>query len=436
MKREMKIGIFFAIAVLILATFILVVGDITIFFRKEGYPLYSYFDTTAGLEKRAVVRMAGVKVGYVKDIRLRENRAEVLMSIEQGVSIPRDSRAALAALGLLGEKYIEISPGKTPEFCQPSEYIEGISSPSFDQIGATLLSIGNEVNEVGRTLRETFGTDESKARVRGIIENLSSFTTELKDFFELNKGNLDQTIGRSAQAVQNFDQRVKETAGSLDELILLLRDIAEENREEVKSNLSRIKELLDQIESSIKLLNESLEKINRGEGTLGKLINKSELYDSAERTVEEAKRVFQPVSRLRLDWGVRSEYFPKSDWLKSYLSLTLWPTQKNFFLAQIVRDPWSDKFTYSAQGGFRWRGFAPKAGVFESSFGVGVDYYLVHDKLRISLESFDLNRRPRPRLRLRTRYNAYKYFYFVLGIDDFSLAKKREIFFGLGLGLE
>ncbi|MFB0566471.1 MAG: MlaD family protein [Candidatus Aminicenantaceae bacterium] len=436
MKRELKIGIFFAAALLILATFILVVGDITVIFKKSGYPLYSYFDSTAGLEKRAVVRMAGVKIGYVKDIRLRGSRAEALMSIDNGVNIPRDSKAALAALGLLGEKYIEISPGKDSEFCEPSGHIQGVSSPSFDQIGTTLLSIGNEVSEVGRALRETLGGDESKAQVRGIIDNLSSFTTELKDFFEVNKGNLDQAIGSSAKAVQNFDQRVKEISGNLDELVFLLKDIAEENRGEVKLNLSRIKELLDQIGDALKLLNESLEKINKGEGTLGKLIQKTELYDNAERTVEEAKKVFQPMSSLRVDIGFSSEYYSKSDWLKSYLSLTLWPTSKKFILAQIVHDPWLDKFTYSAQGGIRWGGFTPRAGIIESSFGVGVDYYLVHDRLRFSLESFDLNRRPRPRFKFWTSYDAYKYFYLVFGIDDFSLVSKREIYFGLGIRLK
>jgi len=128
---------------------------------------------------------------------------------------------------------------------------------------------------------------------------------------------------------------------------------------------------------------------------------------------------------------VRADYYPKSEELKGYLSLALWPDSQKFILAQIVQDPWQDKFTYSAQAGVRWRNFAPRAGIIESHFGAGVDYYLVQDKLRLSLESFDLNRSPRPQFRLWTQYALYEYFYLVFGINDFTLASEREIFFGL-----
>jgi len=433
MRREIKIGIFFAIALFILAIFIFIVGDITVFFKKPGYILYSYFDSTAGLEKRAVVRMAGVKIGYVKDIRLKESRAEVVLTIDSGIEVPRGSKATLAALGVLGEKYIEILAGKEKDFCQPGEKIEGLTTLSFDQIGASLVSVGNEVKDLSQTVREILDEEESKANFRDILQNLSSFTADLRDFLGTNRRELDQTIGSSAKAVQNFDQRVKEISDNLDELIFLLKDIAEENREEIKVNLKRIKELIDETEKSFKLLNESLEKINKGEGTLGKLIHQPELYNRAERTVEEARKILQPLSRLKVDVSFQTEYYPESNWLKSYFSLALWPDSKKFLLAQIIRDPWLDKFTYSAQGGFRWGGLAPRAGIIESDFGVGLDYYLAQDRLKFSFESFDLNRRPRPHFRFRTEYSPYKYFYLVFGIDDFTLVSNREIFFGLGL---
>ena len=140
MKKEFKIGVFMTIAALILAAFIFVVGDITLIFRKQGHSLYASFDTAAGLEKKAIVRMAGVKVGYVKDIRLEKSRAKVLMSVNPGIEVPRDSKATLAALGLLGEKYIEILPGEEKDFCLPGSVIGGIPPVSFDQIGSLLLS--------------------------------------------------------------------------------------------------------------------------------------------------------------------------------------------------------------------------------------------------------------------------------------------------------
>ncbi|UCE22799.1 MAG: MCE family protein, partial [Candidatus Aminicenantes bacterium] len=115
MKREIKIGIFVTTALLIVATFIFVVGDLSVLFRKPGYSIFVMYDTVTGLEKRAVVRMAGVKVGYVKDIKLKGRKAEVELIINFGIPIPVGSEATMASIGLLGEKHIEILPGEEEE---------------------------------------------------------------------------------------------------------------------------------------------------------------------------------------------------------------------------------------------------------------------------------------------------------------------------------
>jgi len=436
MKRELKIGIFMAIAAFLLIAFIFVVGDITVIFRKQGYPLYISFDTAAGLEKNAMVRMRGVKVGYVKDIRLEKSRAKVLMSIEPGIEIPRDSKATLAALGLLGEKYIEILPGEETGFCPPEGILEGTLPVSFDQMGSLLLSIGNEVKEMGKTLRGVLGEEEFRTNIRETIQNLSSFTGDLKEFFGESKGDINQSLQESSKAIQKFDQRVEEISQNLNELISLLKETVEENRENVKINLEHIKELITKTEESLRLLIESLEKINKGEGTLGKLIREPELYQRAEEVVRDLEGVMRPVSNIRASMGLRTEYYGESNFLKSYLSFSLWPTKEEYLLAQVIHDPWLDKFTYSFQGGVRWGAFSPRAGIMESKFGLGVDYFTFRDRLKFSIESFDFNRRPRPRFKLWTRYAASKYFYLLLGIDDFTLASRREFFFGLGLELK
>jgi len=220
----------------------------------------------------------------------------------------------------------------------------------------------------------------------------------------------------------------------LGELIALLKDIAEENREGIKLNLESIKGLITKTEESFSLLNESLEKINRGEGTLGKLIHQKELYEKAEAAVSEMERIIHPVSNIKITGGLTTEYYGRSKRLKNYFSLALWSEKKKYLLAQIIHDPWLDKFVYSAQGGVRWGGFSLRAGIMESEIGAGLDYYVAGDRLKFSLESFDFNRHPRPHFRIWTRYAASRSFYFLFGIDDFTLAPKREIYFGLEFG--
>ena len=106
MKRELRIGIFVGAALVVMAVFIFIVGDLSLMFRKTGYTVTVDFDSAAGLESRTVVKMSGVKIGYIEDIKLAKRKARVTLSIFAGVEIPKDSKAAAASLGLLGEKYL------------------------------------------------------------------------------------------------------------------------------------------------------------------------------------------------------------------------------------------------------------------------------------------------------------------------------------------
>ncbi len=433
-RREIKIGLFLGIGLLILALFIFVVGDFSNLFRKEGYTLYTYFSSVSGLEKKTVVRLAGVKVGHVEEIRLKGNQAEVELAINPDVEINEDSTATLASLGLLGEKFIEIIPGKEKNLAQPGDTIGSLPPVGFDQLGMMLASLGDEIKETSRTLRELLGEEETRTNIKETFQNVSLFSSELNDFLKQNRSGITRSLEKSSEVMDNFDQKVEAVSKNLDELILLLKETVDENRGSLKENFEGIKKLLSKTEESLRLLNETLEKLNKGEGTLGRLIQDPELIQKTEETVNDIQKIVKPVSSLRVNMGLRTEYFAKSELFRGTLSIALWPSSNKFVLAQIVHDPWQDKFTYSAQGGLRWGAFAPRAGILESEFGIGLDFYTFNDRLVFTLEGFDFNREPRPRFRAWTSFLAARYIHFLLGWDDFTLSEKREIYFGLKFG--
>jgi phospholipid/cholesterol/gamma-HCH transport system substrate-binding protein len=435
MKREIKVGMFFAIALFILATIIFIVGDFSTLFRGEGYPLYADFESAAGLERKTVVKMAGVKIGLVKEIRLKGFRAEVLFDIDKGIEVYKDSTAMLASLGLLGEKYIEIIPGKGPEICQPGDAIQSLTPVSFDQIGSLLMSVGEDISEVGKALKEMLGGEEPKMNFQQILQNLSVLTKDLKELTQENKGTLSAGIQSSNQTIQKFDQRVEAIANNLDELIGVMKGILEENRGNITDSTEKLIMVIEEAEAALKQLNEALGKVNRGEGTLGKLIQDLELYDRAEKTLSEVEKVTQQASSVRVRGGLHFDYYEKSDLFKGTLSLALWPTSDTYLLGQIVRDPWEERFTYSLLGGIRLGAFSPRAGILESELGIGLDLFAWQDRLRFSLESYNFNRDPRPRFRFATSFYATKFFYILFGLDDFSVSDNRELFFGLGVGI-
>lgn len=304
----------------------------------------------------------------------------------------------------------------------------------FDQLGMMLSSLGDEIKETSRALRELLGEEETRTNLKEIFQNVSLFSSELNDFLRENRSSISRGLEKSAEVMENFDQKVETISKNLDELILQLKDTVEENRGNLKENIQSLKELLSNTEESLKLLNEALEKLNKGEGTLGRLIQDPELIQKTEETVNEIQKIVKPFSSLRVNMGLRAEYFAKSELFKGILSFALWPSSNKFVLAQIVHDPWQDRFTYSAQGGLRWGAFAPRAGILESEFGVGLDFYTFNDRLVFTLEGLDFNREPRPRFRAWTSFLATRYIHFLLGWDDFTLSEKRELYFGLRFG--
>jgi hypothetical protein len=260
-------------------------------------------------------------------------------------------------------------------------------------------------------------------------------TKDLKELTQENKGTLSSGIKSSTQTIQRFDRRVEDIAKNLDELIGVMKSMLEENRENITDSTEKLSMLIEEAETALEQLNEALGKVNRGEGSLGKLIQNPELYDRAERTLSEVEKTAQQVSSVRIRGGLHFDYYEKSDLFKGALTLALWPTSEAYLLGQIVRDPWDERFTYSLLGGFRLGAFSPRAGILESELGVGLDLYAWQDRLRFSLESYDFNRDPRPRFRFSTSFYATKFFYILFGMDDFSISDNRELFFGLGFGI-
>jgi ABC-type transporter Mla subunit MlaD len=434
-KQKVKIGAFFVTIFLILAIFIMFVGDIGIILKKKGYPLYVKFDTAIGLAKRSYVRMAGIKIGYVKDIRLDGNKPEVELFINPTVSVQKGSKATMATAGLIGEKYVEIIPGEDEGFFQSGDSLLPEVSFDIEQLGKMFLSVGEDVKALGESIKTILGEEESATSVQGALENFSALTSDLKEFLAENRQGVKQGIQSTTRAIDSFEKKVGEISQNLEEFVTTMKEMVEENRDPIKLNLEKIKDLIEKTEEALRLLNESLEKINKGEGTVGKLIQDPDLYETAEGTLKDIEKIISPLVSMNARFGMSAEYFGQSQLVKNTFLVDVWTAKNKYFLGQAVYDPWLDGFTYSVQGGFRMGPFVPRVGILESKVGAGLDVYTLKDRLLISLEGFDFNRMTSPRFRAWSRFSATKHLSIILGIDDFTMASNREIYFGLGLGL-
>ena len=434
MRRDIKLGIFFTGALLVLAVFIFVVGDLSNLFRRPGYPIYIRYESSLGLDKTAAVKMAGIKIGYVKDIQLEGRRSKVVLSIYPRYKIPHGSKAIQSVQGLLGEKYVDVQPSMEDEYLRPGDDLVPGPSAGMDQLTPMLTALGNDLQQVAKNLREMTGK-ETRDNVAEAAKNLAALTGEVERLLAENRGKVSQTLTAVSNTARGLDERVRELAGNFDATLGEIQKILQENRGDVRDDVAKIKELLSKIEDSLTLLNKTLDRIQKGEGSVGKALNDEGLYNEAQGAVRSVRKIADTVSSLRPTLDVRGEYLARSRFLKGFLGVGLWYRNTAFVLAQAVRGQDPDRFAYSAQGGMRLGGFAPRAGIIESRFGAGVDYYAFHDRLVLSVEGSDFNRAVSPLFRTFARFFPQKNVYVIVGLEDFTLAARREVFFGLGVGL-
>jgi phospholipid/cholesterol/gamma-HCH transport system substrate-binding protein len=107
---KLIVGIFALAGIVALIFLSLQLGRVELF-NKNGYVLYANFDNISGLKTNDQVEIAGVQVGKVIAISLKDYRAHVALRINEGVQIDTDAIASIKTSGIIGDKYVSISLG-------------------------------------------------------------------------------------------------------------------------------------------------------------------------------------------------------------------------------------------------------------------------------------------------------------------------------------
>ena len=426
MNRKTRVGLFVGGTLAVLAVFIMMLGDVSYLFKKAGYTISVEVPTAAGLDVKAVVKMAGVKIGFVRDIQLSGVRARVILDIDNGVRIPVDSTAAFSTLGLLGEKYVEVSPGESSEYCGDNASLQGTRQAGIEQISDMLSSLGGELKAVTDSLRDVLN-DENRLKIKQTLESAAGAAAELEALLAGNRDEFEKLVRGANLTVTNAGRTVDEISADLKKSLAIVKATIEENRDPLKADLEKIGEAAAKLQ-------EILEKVRKGEGTAGKLISDESLYQDASAVLSAAKKTAGIVSGIESYADFQAGYYGSSERVRAALSAGLRPSEKTFVEGGLVRDPWENKFKFSFQGGVRLGSFSPRVGFIENELGVGLDY-AGGERWSLSLEGFDFNREESPHLRLTGRIFPLRNVYLLAGTDDFSLTQRREFFIGLGLAL-
>ncbi|MEA3328684.1 MAG: MlaD family protein [Candidatus Omnitrophota bacterium] len=194
-RLELKVGIFVSIAIILFTMVVFSINDINVFLKK-GYEIKTIFGFVNGIEVAAPVRLAGVTVGEVKEVKrfydreLAKDQVEVLIWLRSDVKIKRDAEIYINMLGMLGEKYIEIFSSGSE---QAGLLKNGDEIIGYDPIPIERLARINEENLVA--LHGLLTGSETKRSLKEILSNTKQITENLKEITDrINKG--EGTLGR------------------------------------------------------------------------------------------------------------------------------------------------------------------------------------------------------------------------------------------------
>ncbi len=471
MPQAVKVGIFMTIALALLGWLILRVEDWNPF-AEEGRRVDAIFDSIEGLDDKAAVRVAGVRIGRVDGIRLDGRRARVTLLLESDVALTEGAEAAIANLGLLGDKYVLLEPGPAGAPALPEgAVLPGRTPVSFDQAMAKVEKIAESVEGFLSGQGEgAGGFGELIASIQATSDELRAVIAENRTSFGGTLQNFERFSGTLAQDLPRLTAQIERVLGQVDAVVA-------ENRVDLRDSVANIREFTDKVQVSVDNLNQITDKIARGEGTIGKLVNSDEAHTelmsalgSVEKGVTALGDTLGRVSQLKLDVGLESAYLSEIEESRSAFRLDLMPkgaespriyrvelvsgprgriyektetvtvtnpdgTQETTVTSRLTRDERRNE--YSALFGFP---FAERrgrlwAGLIENTGGVQADYALVPDKLWFSFEAFDFSREQEldPHLRLTASWYPWENVYVRAGYDDPLVDDLKSPFVGAGI---
>ncbi len=311
-RRERTAGLFVLIGLLLLGVLIVEFGRFGDRF-KGHYPLYIEFPDTAGIIKNSEVRLRGAKVGRVATkpeltTGRASNTVRMEMRIRNEVKIPRDSTFQIGSSGLLGDKFIEITPPdkESGAYYQAGETIMGVGAGGFDSIKSDAQSIARDASQLIKDAKKTFGKiDQALDSIKSMGDNVNTTMTKVNDGF-LSKDNLDNfgkamaNFEAASRDVNDASKELKPAIKEAKQAMISIRTVADSAETLVASTHREIK----QIDLALRGIPQAVKSIDRAATEIGDTMAALKSKDSLagalaydKKTGDDAKEFIRNLKR-------------------------------------------------------------------------------------------------------------------------------------------
>ena len=459
-SREFKVGVITLIALGVVVGFTLFTDDRTGVTSADRYSLYADFPTATGVYAGTQVRIAGVTVGSVREISLVNGQARMRLEMSGDVELSRESFGVMASNGILGDKVINLTPGPPGELLVDQDILPiKITGPDLEMLSNRADQISADVEVITAKFRLLM-EGETPARIEATIKSL------------------DETVNRVNGLTAAQSDEISAVVKNLEQASALLKLQIERTGGQVDTEMASVGAAMDKLDATLVEVEEIAAKVNRGEGTLGALVNDDgavrELESALEEvtnTVTEVNNLVRSVTELQTEvYYDGAVYFgtnpnapgftenPVAGGMRNALGARLMPREDYWYNVEVVSHPignidptttispeygssWSQ---YTITSGYRFsfqlaRRYGPmvlRFGVKDSAGGVGLDGMLLRDRVKLSVDLYDfmVGSYPvfngTPVLNLGARVEPMKHLYLQAGAHNVLLGAQYGYFTG------
>jgi phospholipid/cholesterol/gamma-HCH transport system substrate-binding protein len=300
LSKEIKVGILFVVALSVLIWGVMYLKGLEFFTHKKV--VYAVYQRVNGLSKDNPVSINGLQVGQVRDLYFSKSdhgKIIVELYLTNDYPIPKNSVARIFSSDLMGSKEVEIILGDSKTCVGEGDTIRSLTEGT----------LGEEVNQQLAPL---------KKKAENLISSIDTVATIFQQVLNKDtRDNLVEAIGHVKEALQNLahttyniDTLIETQRTHLASIIVNVESISSnlrQNNEKINNILTNFSSLSDslaraRVPSTIKQvnvalldLNTILDKINKGQGTLGLLINDNRLYEEVQKAARDLNLLLEDI---------------------------------------------------------------------------------------------------------------------------------------------
>jgi phospholipid/cholesterol/gamma-HCH transport system substrate-binding protein len=276
---ESRLGMFFALAIIAALVVLESLGTFVLF--QRGNHLHALFKNVHELKEGDFVKMGGVQIGRVDSITLTNSVAEITMNLDRKAEVKTDSKATIRFAGLMGQNYVDLdfgSPGEPK--AEDGAILKSVEQPDLSEIMVKIDSVATGV----QNLTKSFSG-----------EQIDKLLGPLTDLVKNNQTNLGATISN----IRNISDNIAQGHGTLGRLInqddLYVTTI--NSISNLQNTASDIKRAAEDAHNLIASVQDVVNQVNAGQGTVGKLVKDDALYRTVSDTMTNFDQISQKMNR-------------------------------------------------------------------------------------------------------------------------------------------